>query len=220
VAEQTSTFVFADLAGFTALTEAHGDEHAADLAAEFCGAVRRVLADRDAEELKTIGDATMLRADDASEAVLVGLAILSDARGRERFPAVRVGMHTGSAVIRDGDWFGSAVNLAARVTSAAAGDEVLLTADTRAAATPVAGVEFEHRGRVRLKNVRDPVEIYRALGANGPRQPLRVDPVCRMTVAPEHCAGHLVHAGIDYCFCSLECAGAFARSPGRYIAEG
>jgi class 3 adenylate cyclase/YHS domain-containing protein len=218
VAEQTSTFVFADLAGFTALTEVHGDELAADLAGEFCAAVRGVLASRDAEELKTIGDATMLRADTAAEAVLVGLAIVSEVRRHKRFPAVRVGMHTGPAVIRDRDWFGAAVNLAARVTSIAAGDEVLLTADTRAAAAQAPGVEFEHRGRVRLKNVREPVEIYRALPADQPREPLRVDPVCRMTVAPEHCAGHLVHDGIDYCFCSLECAGAFARSPERYVA--
>ena len=57
----THTFVFADLAGYTALTEAHGDEHAADAAAEFCGAVRVLLPEHNTEEVKAIGDARLLR---------------------------------------------------------------------------------------------------------------------------------------------------------------
>ena len=42
-ADARQTFLFADLAGFTALTEAHGDEHAADLAERFCDAVCELL---------------------------------------------------------------------------------------------------------------------------------------------------------------------------------
>lgn len=49
------TFLFADLSGFTALTEAHGDEQAADLVGGFCVAVRRLLAAHQAQEVKTIG---------------------------------------------------------------------------------------------------------------------------------------------------------------------
>ena len=63
------TFLFADLAGFTALTEAHGDEHAADLVAEFCSRVRALLPEHDAEEVKAIGDALMLRTGDATAGV-------------------------------------------------------------------------------------------------------------------------------------------------------
>jgi adenylate cyclase len=49
------TFLFADLSGFTALTEAHGDEQAADLVGGFCLAVRQLLAAHQAQEVKTIG---------------------------------------------------------------------------------------------------------------------------------------------------------------------
>ena len=63
------TFLFADLSGFTALTEAHGDEQAADLVGGFCVAVRRLLAEHQAQEVKTIGDALMLRAGDAAAAI-------------------------------------------------------------------------------------------------------------------------------------------------------
>ena len=72
------TFVFADLSGFTALTEAHGDEQAADLVGGFCGAVRRLLAAHQAQEVKTIGDALMLRSGDAAAPIRLGLCIVHD----------------------------------------------------------------------------------------------------------------------------------------------
>ena len=59
-----ATFLFADLAGFTALTEAHGDEQAADLVARFCEAVSEELPSFGADHIKTIGDALMLRVPD------------------------------------------------------------------------------------------------------------------------------------------------------------
>ena len=115
------TFLFADLAGFTALTEAHGDDQAADLVGGFCAAVRELLAAHQAREVKAIGDALMLRAVDAAAAIRLGLCIVHDVGAQHGFPLVRVGMHTGPAVERDGDWFGATVNLAARVSAAASG---------------------------------------------------------------------------------------------------
>src|SRR4051794_15529562 len=123
----THTFLFADLAGFTALTEAHGDHEAAELAAEFCELVRELLLEYRADEIKTIGDAVMLRCDQPRDAIGLGLRIVDEVGARQRFPIVRVGMHTGPAIDRGGDWFGSAVNLAARISGAVGGDEVLLT---------------------------------------------------------------------------------------------
>src|SRR5215217_8714365 len=127
------TFLFADLLGFTALTEAHGDEQAADLVGGFCTAVRQLLAAHQAQEVKTIGDALMLRTGDAAAAIRLGLCIVLDVGAQHGFPLVRVGMHTGPAVERGGDWFGTTVNLAARVSAAASGGDALLTAATRAA---------------------------------------------------------------------------------------
>src|SRR4029453_932427 len=81
------TFLFADLSGFTALTEAHGDEQAADLVGGFCVAVRQLLADHQAQEVKTIGDALMLRSADAAAAIRLGLCIVRD----DLAASVRVG---------------------------------------------------------------------------------------------------------------------------------
>ena len=213
------TFVFADLSGFTALTEAHGDEQAADLVGGFCGAVRQLLADHQAQEVKTIGDAVMLRSADAAAAIRLGLCIVHDVGAQHGFPLVRGGLPTGPAVARAGVWFGARVNLAARVSAAAAGGEALLTAATRDAAGQLEGMELRERGRWTFRNVTEPVPVYAAV-RQGARSSagLPIDPVCRMAVDPWHSAGRLTHEGIEYCFCSLGCAGAFARHPARYAA--
>lgn len=213
------TFLFADLAGFTALTEAHGDEEAADLAAEFFDCVRTLLAGHGSEEIKTIGDAVMLRSDGASGAVRLGLAIIDELGTRSRFPIVRVGMHTGPATERSGDWFGAAVNVAARVSGIAGGGEVLLTGSTREAAGELEGIEFRHHGLRRFKNVGDPVEVYRAARADEAAEDLPIDPVCRMAIDPGQAVGNLSFRGADYFFCSLECAQAFSANPDDYAEE-
>jgi class 3 adenylate cyclase len=155
----TATFLFADIAGFTALTEAHGDEQAALLVAEFCDAVQSELPAFGGMHVKTIGDALMVRVRDPDRAVLLGLRIAHDVMHRHGAPAVRVGLHHGPAIERDADYFGAAVNLAARVSAAATGGEVLLTAETAALAPDVEGVLYESRGSQTFRNVREPVEL-------------------------------------------------------------
>jgi class 3 adenylate cyclase len=111
-ADANGTFLFTDLVGFTALAAEDGDQRAAEVALEFYDRVRRLLPDHGAEELKTIGDALMLRCSDARSAVLLGLRIIRDLDAVEGFPPVRIGMHTGPAVFRSGEWYGNTVNVA------------------------------------------------------------------------------------------------------------
>jgi class 3 adenylate cyclase len=134
-----ATFVFADIAGFTALTEAHGDHDAAALVAGFCRSVRAELPASGGTEVKTIGDAVMLTIPDPAAAIRLGLRITHELMRGHGAPAVRVGLHHGPAIERDGDYFGAAVNLAARVSGEASGGEVLLTASTAARAAELDG---------------------------------------------------------------------------------
>jgi adenylate cyclase len=214
------TFLFADLAGFTALTEAHGDEEAVELAVEFGECVRGLAAEEGGEEVKAIGDAVMLRCDRESAAVELGLRIVEAVRSRQRFPAVRVGMHTGPGIERGGDWFGAAVNLAARVCGAAGGDEVLLTEATRTAAGKLEGIDLHRHGERRFRNVRDPVYLYRAVREGAEREGSPIDPVCRMVVDPGQAAGELSYQDREYHFCSLDCARTFAAAPEEYAGWG
>jgi class 3 adenylate cyclase/YHS domain-containing protein len=219
MATVTATFVFADIAGFTALTEAHGDEQAAALVSRFCHDIREALPPDGGSHVKTIGDAAMLRITDPGDAIRLGLCIANDLMLEHGAPAVRVGMHHGSAVEQDGDFFGAAVNLAARVSAEATGGEVLVTGTTAALVPELNGVVYESRGRRRLRNVQEPVELFAVarVGAAGEGS-LPRDPVCRMAVDPERAAGRLVYEGASYHFCSLACAGTFAQAPEQFTA--
>jgi adenylate cyclase len=214
----SGTFLFADIAGYTALTEAHGDADAAELAAHFCRAVSEAAKASGGEVIKTIGDAVMVRHHDPSEAVGLGLTAAHDAIAGHGFPAVRVGMHHGPAIERDGDWFGSTVNLAARVAAMAGASEVLVTRAVRDNIRGLPGVEFESRGEQRIRHVPLPVPLFAAVRDERTSEARHLDPVCRMLVAEGREAGSLRHNGTLYRFCSLDCAGRFSRDPDSYVA--
>jgi adenylate cyclase len=151
------TFLFTDLVGFTALTAARGDDDAADVALAFYRRVRAMLPGYRAEEVKAIGDALMLRCEDPALAVRLGLRVVREVEDDPELPPVRVGMHTGPAVEREGDWYGATVNVAARLCAAAGGGEVLVSDATRESAGSLRRVELgEHRLHW-LKNVTEPV---------------------------------------------------------------
>jgi adenylate cyclase len=213
------TFVFADIAGYTALTEAHGDADAADLAATFCGELSLVARAGGGEVIKTIGDAVMVRHGDPAEAVGLGLAAAHEVIAGHGFPAVRVGMHHGPAIAREGDWFGATVNLAARVAAAAAGGEVLLTGAVRDRVGELSGVEFESRGEHRMRNVAAPVPLFAAVRGAHTSEARHVDPVCRMLIAEGREAGSLRHEGTLHRFCSLDCARRFLQNPDVYAGR-
>lgn len=216
MADTAATFVFADIAGFTALTEAHGDEQAVAVVDALCAAVDVDLP-AGGTRVKSIGDAVMLRVPDPGDAILLGLRMTRYVLGESGMFGVRVGLHHGTAVEREGDYFGATVNLAARVSSLAAGGEVLMTGQTAVLVPDLDGVVFESRGKRDLHNVAEPVEIFAALRTSDVGvDKLPIDPVCRMAVDPDRAAGRLTYEGTVYYFCSLPCAGHFASYPGRF----
>ena len=152
------TFLFADLVGFTALSIEQGDERAAEVATRFQREVRALAERHGARVVKSLGDGAMVCADNAGDGVRLGIEL---AKGLDGLPPVRVGVNTGPAVERDGDYFGSTVNLAARLSQAARGGEVLLTEGTRTAARR-REARLEERGPRTFRNARDPVVVYAA----------------------------------------------------------
>jgi adenylate cyclase len=211
-----ATFLFADIAGFTALTEAHGDEQAVQLVEEFASAVQAERPRIDGEYVKAVGDALMLRVPDPADAVRLGLWITRNAMSGHHSPSVRVGGNYGSAIERGGDYFGTTINVAARVSALAAGGELLVTGHTAALAPELEGVLYESRGRQVLRNVAEPVEIFAVVRVDENLDHLALDPVCQMAVDPEHAVGRLLLDEKAYYFCSLTCAAAFAQHPERY----
>ena len=152
---------FADLAGYTRLTEEIGEEKAVDVVDHFVRAVELTLPD-DARLVKTIGDEVMVVCPDGAALALwaVGFQELYTER-----PRPRIGIHGGEVLYRDGDYYGREVNLAARVVARAGAGEVLVT---RSIVSLAEGqLAFERVGEVRLKGFSDSTELLLARPLEG-----------------------------------------------------
>jgi adenylate cyclase len=156
------TFLFADLVGFTAFTERVGDELAADVAVAFQTATAHLAADFDCEVVKSLGDAVMIHGRDAARVVALALRIAQELSDEGWCPALRMGVHSGTAVRRGGDWYGSTVNVAARLTDAAAAGEVLISVTTRDLLASHDAMTIDDRGARSFKNVGAPVGVFAA----------------------------------------------------------
>jgi adenylate cyclase len=155
------TFVFADLAGYTALTERLGDEAAANLAREFRRTMCLVSREHGAHQIKSMGDGVMILAKDPAAAVALAGRAVEDVGRRADLLPVRVGVHTGPAVRRGCDWYGSSVNVAARLAREAEPNEALISATTRALARGKLGDRMILRRELALRGVDRPVAAWR-----------------------------------------------------------
>ena len=151
---------FADLAGYTRLTEEQGDEQAVSAVERFVEEVERTLP-IDARVLKTLGDEVMVVATDP--VALTRWAVGFQAQAPAGVPPPRIGIHYGEAIYRDGDYYGREVNQAARVVARAAGGEVLVTRAVVDLADGVDGLAFKLIGEVGLKGFSEPTELFLAL---------------------------------------------------------
>ena len=212
-----ATFGFVDIAGFTALTEAHGDEDAVALATRFTELARAALGPND-RLIKTIGDAVLVTSPDPKAALGMIDRLLGRTAREPSFPSLRAGLHHGPALACDDDVFGASVNLAARVAGEAYAGEGLVTKAIADAARDE-GIPVVEIGAVGLKNVRGAGPLS-SLGFMVGATESAVDPVCQSIVDRRACAGQLLHQNTTYWFCSLACAAAFASNPQWHVGGG
>jgi len=154
------TFLFADLVGYTALTERCGDEAGASVAREFRRAMGALSREHGARQVKSMGDGAMIWVPDAARAVTLAARTVVEIGTRPDLLPVRVGAHTGPALMRDGDWYGSSVNLAARLARAAGPNEALISVTTQSAAHQLESAP-NSRCELVLRGVERPMVAWR-----------------------------------------------------------
>jgi adenylate cyclase len=151
-------FCFIDLTGFTRYTEEEGDEEALDLVERFVETVEATLP-AEATIVKTIGDEVMIVSPDPTTLTEWAVGFLGLFQER---PQPRVGIHFGKAVYRDGDYFGTDVNLSHRVVARALGGEVVVTRSVVDAIGSSNYLEFDEIGETELKGFPQPAELFSA----------------------------------------------------------
>ena len=151
---------FADLVGFTRLGEELPPEGIEQLSNRLAEIAREVVV-APVRLIKTIGDAVMFVSTDTAALLDVMLGLVAATEADELLPQLRVGVAHGSAVSRAGDWFGSPVNLASRVTSAARPGAVLVSESAREQIGEDDRYRWSFAGSRRLRGVISDVRLYR-----------------------------------------------------------
>jgi adenylate cyclase len=164
---------FADLVGFTELGETIPSEELGSVAGRLSRLAEEVVVPP-VRIVKEIGDAVMLVAPDPRELVEAALRLVEEGDGAEGLPAIRAGVAYGPAVNRWGDWYGSTVNVASRLSERARPASVLTTEAVRDAAD--GAFEWSFAGEKRLKGLSAPLKTYRARRQGGTVPPQGSEP--------------------------------------------
>jgi adenylate cyclase len=154
---------FADLSGYTRLTEESGDDAAARVALTLADLVSEIAARRRGTVVKMLGDGVHFHFADPRDAVLASLDIVETVRPRG-LPPAHVGVEAGPMVYDEGDYFGRTVNVAARIASAAGSDQVFVGEGFAELVRPH-GFRLREVGAFELKGISQRVRLFEAVRA-------------------------------------------------------
>lgn len=160
-AQHPGAAAFADLSGYTRLTEEAGDEAAAHASLTLAQLVSEVAARHSGEVVKMLGDGVHFHFNDPHDAVMASLEIVDAVRPRG-LPPAHVGVEAGPMIYDEGDYFGRTVNLAARIASQAGPDQVFVGEGLARLGAPT-GVRLVEVGRFELKGISQPVTLREAI---------------------------------------------------------
>ena len=159
---EEATIVFVDVALFSTLAELEGDEAAVGLIDRVDRAVRELSIELEGRIIKQIGDEFMLVFREPANAVRFAVGLHEDMSRTDPYLGLRTGIHSGSILYRLGDYYGRAVNIAARIVSMSLPNTILITEPVAKAAADV-GIDVEEVGVRELRGMEKPIPIYRVV---------------------------------------------------------
>lgn len=153
VGRRTMVVGFADIVGYTRLTRQLDPQELTQLLEHFESATMGVIAERHGWVVKTVGDEVMFGVTEPSDAAAIALELTERIAADEMLPGVRVGMAMGEVLVRFGDAYGSVVNIAARLTSVAKPDTILVDEELADALDGEMGVALRAMRSVRVRGL-------------------------------------------------------------------
>lgn len=144
---------FADMVGFTVLSQELADEELAEIVARFEALAYDTVGSRGGRVVKMIGDEAMFVVQDVREAVAISLALSDAYSDDELLSDVRVGMACGPVLAREGDYYGPVVNLASRIVNLARPGTVLVSDEVHSALATDRGLAWKQLRPRTLKDI-------------------------------------------------------------------
>ena len=156
----TAVILFADIADSTGLTERLGDAAFRAKARELDTALRAIVGANGGTTIegKLLGDGVLAVFTSARQAIEAALAC--GKAGADGELPLHLGLHAGDIIREEGNVYGGAVNIAARISALSAPGELLVSDTVRSLARTSAGVQFEERGEHALKGIGEPVRVW------------------------------------------------------------
>lgn len=163
-----AAIMYTDIVGYTALT-GQDESLALSLLEEHRKLLRPLFTSHSGREVKTVGDMFLVEFPSGLEAVRCAIRIQTllskhnETRPRDRGVSVRIGVHVGDVEHRQGDVYGDAVNVASRIEPLADPNGILITKPVYEQVRSRPDIKTEPIGTRELKNVKEPIELFRVL---------------------------------------------------------
>lgn len=214
--EENIAVLMADLSGYTALTETHGAISAADLIDKYMTIVEECLVG--GSQLKERnGDEVMIVSASPDHLLSTARSIIEKTSMEENFLQVHGGLHYGKVLNRNNSYFGSTINLTARIAAKANPGTFWCSEEFIDALTNKSAIRLGSKAKHSFKNVKEAKEIAEVLPVT--QNAVVIDPVCRMQILDKTIA--IQHPEIkDIFFCSQACLDIFNESHAGHSPTG
>jgi class 3 adenylate cyclase/YHS domain-containing protein len=213
--EEQIAVLMADLSGYTALTETHGAMSAANLVDKYISIVENCLVGKDLF-LERTGDEVMIISSSPDDLLSTALKILQNSSEENNFLLVHGGLHAGKAVKRNNSYFGSVINVTARIAAKANPGTFWCSDEFFNGLNNPSTFEFNPQGKHRFKNLTEEKEM-KELAHAGSNNAM-IDPVCRMIIKDDKTA--VKHPEKDHLlFCSKTCLHIYQDQPDVYNCD-
>ncbi len=199
--EKNVAILMADLSGYTALTETHGSVSAADLIDKYIRIAKNCLVG-DSKLQERTGDEIMFVSDSPDSLLATALKLEANTANEENFLQVHGGLHYGKVLRRADSYFGSAINLVARIAAKAAAGTFWCSDEFVNSLTDKSACAFKSKGNHLFKNINGEKEVFEL--SIEKEKTNYIDPVCRMLILnPQNAIHHPSHK--EHYFCSSQC---------------
>jgi adenylate cyclase len=205
--EQNIAILIADLSGYTALTETHGPETAADMIDTFLKIVDNCLVG-DTILHQRVGDEVMIVSNFPDELISTAIMLIQNCYKQHLFLQLHGGLHYGKVLKRDNHYFGSPINLTSRIAGKANTGTFWCSSEFINALSNPGMFTFQSKEKHNFKNIREEIEMFELVIEHA--NPFYIDPVCRMLIhKKENAIPHSYDPNIF--FCSINCRDIYLR---------
>jgi len=214
--EKNIAILMADLTGYTAMTEVHGSLSAATMVEKYLELAGKAMFGK-SRLLERVGDQLVIVSESADDVTHTALRLLEHTSAENNFLHIHAGLHFGPVLEQSGSFYGTSMNITARIAALAKRNSILCSIDFTQSVTTPSEFFFNNIGEVKLKNIKSPIALAELLPAGKHiLSQKQVDPVCHMLVDAGTSIGSAYH-GVTYYFCSEECLNIFQDNPEQVL---